>query len=288
MNLLVNSGRSIVREFGEIKNMPLSTRKRGEKQPTVEGKLTRSMRKKAKAPNTNKNDAENSNDNGKEPLGTSVISVSTAVCDSASQQKVDYERIIEQLRKEKEGLKRENDALKAEKDEQVPVSSLKSGKLSSTNSTLTTTTVHGTHKIKLPKNVEQQIFNNMKHYVRQNIFKNMKFSIEEDNCNHRVCLQAVQEKSVSRTKEFETDEDFVKYLEESVLLKVLSTLRHNTQSLARRNWIRKCKSNTLSERLVECHGLTTLTISILFVGTDYRGQEARRRCPRYVSGVSFD
>ena len=106
--MLLNSGRSIVREFGEIKNMPLSTRKRGEKQPTVEGKLTRSMRKKAKAPNTNKNDAENSNDNGKEPLGTSVISVSTAVCDSASQQKVDYERIIEQLRKEKEGLKREN------------------------------------------------------------------------------------------------------------------------------------------------------------------------------------
>ena len=95
------------------------------------------------------------------------------------------------------------------------------------------------------KKIEGSVKRELKEYIKKNWFSRMKFP-QSDKISVEICRRAVTEtnlvipKGVSETMFFDY---FKKYVTRS-----LTELRHNTQTLARKNWLGK--ENTLDIILV--------------------------------------
>jgi len=82
---------------------------------------------------------------------------------------------------------------------------------------------------------EKNLTHNLKKYIRSNFYSKMKFTTEAREST--ICTMAVNNKAVA-IPEPTTKEVFAEYFKKEVP-QTFNQLRHNTQTLARINWIGK-------------------------------------------------
>jgi len=155
--------------------------------------------------------------------------------------------VFDELRAEMEEFKQEQEAMLKEINRKnnesmkrpshpVEVVAVSSRKYTESVSILSSRDYDGTvssYRAFQKKDLEKRMTQSLKNYIRSNLYSMMKFSVASREA--KICILAVNSGAIL-IPDKTTVNEFAEYYKKKVP-QIFNQLRHNTQSLARRNWI---------------------------------------------------